>query len=68
MKLYTKTTKDRYEFPLAVADSKTELARMTGQSANTVMSCFSKKYSNYYEIEIDPEMYPDNGWGSLGMG
>ena len=60
MKLYTKTTKDRYEFPLAVADSKAELAQMTGQTVNTVRSCFSKHYGNYHEIEIGPEMYPDN--------
>lgn len=66
MKLYTKTTRDRYELPLAVADSKIELARMTGQSANTVMSCFSKKYSNYHEIEVEPELYPDNDGGLWG--
>lgn len=42
MKLYMKVTKDKYELPLAVADSAKELAAMVGTKENTVNSCISK--------------------------
>lgn len=62
MKLYTKTTNDKYELPLAVADSKRELAEMLGQSLGGVKSAFSRKLSMYHEIEIN-DWYPDNNGG-----
>ena len=55
MKLYTKTTNDIYELPLAVADSKRELAEMLGMSIGGVKSSFSKKKRNYHEIEVEDE-------------
>jgi hypothetical protein len=54
--LYIKTTLDKYEFPIAVADSAAELAKMLGKSPNTVYSSFSKKIKGWYRIpEDEPE-------------
>lgn len=39
--------------PLAVADSKSELARMLGVSLNTVVSSFSHGLETFKEIVID---------------
>ena len=55
MKLYTKTTNDIYELPIAVADSKKELAEMLGQSFGGVKSAFSRKLSLYHEIEVEED-------------
>lgn len=57
--LYMKCTTDKYEIPIAVADSGAELARMLGVSVNSVWSCISKEISGYHKIEF-PEVYPDN--------
>lgn len=51
--LYVKCTTDKYELPVAVADSGAELARMLGISANSVWSMISKGISGYHKIEID---------------
>lgn len=59
MKLYTKTTDDIYELPLAVADSKRELAQMLGQSIGGVKSAFSHGLSMYHEIEVEEDETKD---------
>lgn len=41
MKLYLAITRDKYELPLAVADSPNELARMCGVKPNNVSSAIS---------------------------
>lgn len=53
MKLYMYTTKDKYELPIAVADSKGALAIMLGRPVHSVQSCFSKKHRGYVEVEVD---------------
>lgn len=63
MKVYTKTTNDKYELPIAVADSKRELAMMLGQSIGGVTSAFSHKISVYHEIDIGEDWFPDNDGG-----
>ena len=55
MKLYMYTTLDLYELPVAVAETKRELAEMLGRSVNSVQSCFSHKNRGYYEVEIDDD-------------
>ena len=55
MKLYIKTTRDKYELPVAVADSPAELGIMTGKSANAVLSLISKRSRGWYKIEIEDE-------------
>lgn len=39
--------------PIAVADSKAELARMLNIRTNVVSSAFSHKQSTYSEIRVD---------------
>ena len=55
MKLYMYTTLDEYELPVAVADTKKELARMLRRSVNSVQSCFSHKNRGYITVEIDDD-------------
>ena len=56
MKIYERVTRDKYELPLAVADSECELAEILGISINTVYRGIKKfrsgKKSIYREIEI----------------
>lgn len=60
MKLYLKVTKDKYELPLAVADSPEELAIMVGTTPKNVLSCISKKYPTWKKVIVDDE--EDNPW------
>lgn len=58
MKLYMKVTRDKYELPLAVADSKRELAEMLGTSINCVYSAYSHGHKTYKVVEIpDPPLF-----------
>lgn len=57
-KLWMMVTNDKYELPMAVADSAEELARMTGTTANVIYSAVShaKKLgykSIYVKVEIE---------------
>ena len=56
--VYMVVSKDKYELPLAVADSVAELARMIGLNRSTVASAMShaKKKgfnSHYVKVVID---------------
>lgn len=58
MKLYLRVTDDEYEFPIAIADTKTELARMCGVTYETIRACLCRarkgKYNSVYkEVEVD---------------
>lgn len=55
MKLYMCTTLDEYELPIAVAETRNELARMLGRTVNSIQSCFSHKSRGYFEIEVEDE-------------
>ena len=61
MKLYLKVTTDKYELPLVVADSQSELARICGISKSTVASSLCAvrngrcNKSAYKEVEIDDD-------------
>lgn len=60
MKLYLRVTKDRYELPLAVAESQAELSRMLGMNKNTVGSAIrnAKKFGwdcIYKEVEVEDD-------------
>lgn len=41
MIVYMKVTRDKYELPIAIADTVGELARMTGASKETIFSNIS---------------------------
>lgn len=70
-KVYVKYDKRKPYLPVAVADSKYELARMLGVSYQSVMSAYSHKRSTFAEVEIDLDdielhniqTYPDNDGG-----
>ena len=51
MSLYVATTHDKYELPVAVADSPSELAMMLGTTANCISSSISHKRPYCYKIE-----------------
>ena len=60
MKLYLKVTDDKYELPVAVADSQSELARLCGVSKATITSSLShqrhgRQNSHYKEVEVDDD-------------
>ena len=58
--LYMQVTHDKYELPLAVADSIAELARLRGVSDNSIYSAMSnaRKYgynSIYVKVDLEGE-------------
>ena len=55
MTLYIKVTKDRYELPVAVADTKSDLARLLGVDPSTVTCGLKRKVEKpvYLEVEVD---------------
>ena len=59
MTLYIKVTKDRYELPVAVAETKAELARMLGIKREHVRTAFShaKKFKSptYVVVEVEDD-------------
>ena len=61
MKLYLRVTKDKYELPVAVADSPRELAQMIGVSRDTILSSLSHvkagqiRNSIYKLVEVEDE-------------
>ena len=55
MRLYVKTTRDKYELPVAVSESPTELAKMLGTSAAVVSSSISHRRRGWAVVEVDPE-------------
>jgi len=55
MKLYMRVTSDKYELPLAVAESKRELAKIQGLTPNAVYSAYSLGSKTYLIVEVDDE-------------
>lgn len=60
MALYLKISADRYELPIAVADTAQELARMLGVTANTIYSQMSHakahgRWCAYVKIEEEED-------------
>ena len=53
MTLYMKTTTDKYELPIAVADNPVELANMLGVTTGTVRSSTSARKNGYYKIVVE---------------
>lgn len=54
--LYLLVTKDKYQLPLAVADTAEELARIVGVNQSTIIKCINRrKKSQYIRIYVDLE-------------
>ena len=52
MFVYMKTTTDKYELPIFVADTAKELAEMVGTTVGCVYSSISKKRKGWAKVEI----------------
>ena len=57
--LYLKVSHDKYRLPMAVADSKAELIRMTGTDFSYVYACLRNKNENRAYIAVN---YTDEEW------
>lgn len=55
MILYLRTTMDKYELPIAVAESAAELARMLHTTPGVVWSSVSHKRKGWYRVEVEDE-------------
>lgn len=53
--LYVRTTKDQLQLPVAVADTPSELARLTGASIRCVLSSISHKRLGWYKVVLTDE-------------
>ena len=53
MVVYMKITKDKYELPLAIADSLKELSVLTGTKSNVISSSISHGYLGWCRVIID---------------
>lgn len=63
-KLWLKVTRDKYEFPLVVAMTATELGNICGCKRNTIMSSISHAKSSgywtpYRSVEISEEEWKE---------
>lgn len=63
-KVFVKYDENPPYLPVAVADTKKELAEKLGMTARAVYCLFDRKNKNYGTIEVEPDMYPD-GDGNL---
>ena len=57
MTLYMKVTRDKYELPVAVADSEVELARMCRVDRSSINHSLHKTWKKpmYIKVEVDDE-------------
>ena len=63
IKCYVKYDREYPYLPIAIADTKAELARILGKNESTVYSAFSRNQRTYAEVEYYPDIYPDNDGG-----
>ena len=59
MKLYIRTTRDKFELPVAVADTPKELGMMTGRSSASVLSLISHKTPGWQRVEVEDFVISD---------
>ena len=57
MTLYMKVTRDKYELPLAVAETKAELARMIGVERSAVTHGLHREWKRptYVVVEVEDD-------------
>lgn len=53
MTLYMKVTRDKYELPIAVAETINELAKMLGTTPESVSSSISHKRQGWHKLEVE---------------
>lgn len=60
-KLYLCVTEDKYEFPIAIADTPAELSKMVGASRSSILACLCRlrsgdyHFSRYREVEVEDD-------------
>ena len=61
MKLYMEVSRDKYSLPLTIADSPTELAKMTGKRRENILCAISRykngevKIPSFIVVEVEDE-------------
>lgn len=55
MTLFLRVTLDKYELPIAVAESKKELARILGLTRQTVLTYYKRNQRGFIEVEVEDE-------------
>ena len=55
MVVWMEVTKDKYELPVAVAESAVELAGIVNKTVNNIRSSQSHGYGTYLKVVIDDE-------------
>ena len=55
MTLFLRVTLDKYELPIAVAESKKELARILGLTRQTVLTYYARNQRGFIEVEVEDE-------------
>jgi hypothetical protein len=63
-KVFVKYDKESPHLPVAVADTKKELAEILGITAKSIYCLYCRKNPLYGTVEVEPDMYPD-GDGNL---
>lgn len=64
MTVYIRYDKQPPHLPVAIADSKEELAAMIGMSINCVRSSFSHGLECFAAVDLsEPDVWPDNDGG-----
>lgn len=53
--LYMMLSSDEYELPVAVAESPTELARITGTTRSNILSSISHGYKRFCKVEVEDD-------------
>ena len=55
MVVWMEVTKDKYELPVAIADSAVELAGIVNKTVNNIRSSASHGYGTYVRVVIEDE-------------
>lgn len=55
MTIYMQVSKDKYELPIAVADSVTELAEIASTTAGAISTAICKGRKGFCKVVIDEE-------------
>lgn len=51
--VYIAVTKDKYELPIAVANTVKDLSRMTNVSERVIYTYISKKLGRFYKVKLN---------------
>lgn len=55
MKLFLRVTLDKYELPIAVAESKKELAQILGLTRQTVLTYYARNQRGFIEVDVEDD-------------